>query len=68
VSDHDDHQDYYFDDYDPDEPDHDDGHHEEWIQLADGAYLICHTVPDGRLLVGWAVRQPIGGYLMALPS
>lgn len=68
MSNHNDHQDDYFDDYDPDESECDDGHHEEWIRLADGVYLVCHTVPDGRLLVGWAVRLPNGGYRRPCPA
>jgi len=58
---------YYFDDYDPDEPERDDGHHEEWVGLGRGVYLVCHALPDGRLLVGWSVHQPNGGYRMTLP-
>ncbi len=35
--------------------------------LGHGVYLVCHTLPAGHLLVGWAVRQPNGGYRMSLP-
>jgi hypothetical protein len=55
-------QDGYYDDYDPDDPEDDDGHHEEWIRLSEDFSLVYHTLPDGRALVGWAVRQPNGGY------
>jgi hypothetical protein len=60
MSDHDDHQDNYFDDYDSDESERDDGHHEDWIGLGYGVTLVCWTLPDGHMLVGWSVRQPGG--------
>jgi len=37
------------DNYDPDEHEHADGHHEEWIRLGGGAFMIYHTLPGGSV-------------------
>jgi hypothetical protein len=68
MSEHDDGQDgYYFDDYDPQESECDDGDRQDGIRLGRWLLMVCHTLPDGRMLAGYAVRQPNGGCRLTMP-
>jgi hypothetical protein len=45
------------------DPQHSNGdgeHHEEWIRLGHGVWLIRHTDPDGAAYALWAVEQDAG--------
>jgi hypothetical protein len=69
MCEHDDGQDgCYFDDHDPQESECDDDDRQDWIRLGDGPFMVCHTLLNGRMLVGYAVRQPAAGYRLTMPG